>query len=305
MNDTPKLPSIQAGGSVKAIVPQDFDSVFRIANAVVVAGMAPKGLETPEKATIAILHGLEVGMTPMMALQSIAVINGRATIWGDGAIGLIRASGKMEWIKEWTEGDGDNHAACCQVKRKNEPESTVYKFSIAQAKKANLWGKSGPWMTFPDRMLSVRPRSWALRDTFADVLRGLAITEEVQDFSEPRDITPTERPTPPKPPAPKRKDEPKAETRDECVTIDHTHEEVHEETAQNEPQETAGGDEPFDVTAFLDEIEEALAGSQDLETLEENWQTFDAEAVLEKSADDAKIALGIYKRHEKRIKGAK
>jgi hypothetical protein len=131
---------------------------------------------------------------------------------------------------------------------------------------------------------------------------GIYDEDEGAKIAEMRDITPTERPTPPKPPAPKRKDEPKAETRDEGVTIDHADEEVREETVPNDPQEPTGGEEPFDVTAFLDEIEEALAGSQDLETLEENWQTFDAEAVLEKSADDAKIALGIYRRHEKRIK---
>jgi hypothetical protein len=61
--------------------------------------MAPESLDTLEKVMVAILHGLEVGLTPMNALQSIAVINGRPTIWGDGAVGLIRASGLLEYMK--------------------------------------------------------------------------------------------------------------------------------------------------------------------------------------------------------------
>src|SRR5262249_49394 len=35
---------------------------------------------------------------------------------------------------------------------------------------------------YPRRMLMMRARSWALRDGFADVLRGLSIREEVEDY---------------------------------------------------------------------------------------------------------------------------
>ena len=45
---------------------------------------------------IAIMHGLEVGLSPLSALQRIAVINGRPTIWGDGALALVKASGLCE-----------------------------------------------------------------------------------------------------------------------------------------------------------------------------------------------------------------
>lgn len=173
--------AIRAGNSPRAIVPADFDGCWRIATAVMKAGMAPKSLKSAEACTIAIMHGLEVGFAPMQALQSIAVINGRPTIWGDGAIGLVRGSGHFEEIKEWMDGQGDALTAFCKVKRRGEPWSTVYSFSVAQAKKAGLWSKEGPWQTYPERMLAVRPRSWALRDVFADVLKGLGIAEEVMD----------------------------------------------------------------------------------------------------------------------------
>jgi hypothetical protein len=177
----PRLPALVSGGAVRAIVPQDFEGAWRIASAVCKAGMAPRGLDSPEKAMVAILHGLEVGLTPMNALQSIAVINSRPTLWGDGALGLVQASGKMLSHKEWTEGEGDKRKAFCVVVRRNDPEPKTGEFSIADAKKAGLWGKSGPWTQYSDRMLKMRARAFALRDGFSDVLRGLGIAEEVQD----------------------------------------------------------------------------------------------------------------------------
>lgn len=182
----PKTPMV-AGGIVRPIVPQDFDGAWRIAQAVVRAGMAPYGLDTAEKATIAIMHGMEVGMPPMAALQSIAVVNGRPTIWGDGALALVLASGKCEAFEEFSEGKGDAYTAVCQVKRAGARQPIVRTFSVAQAKASGLWTKRGkngsptPWQLYPERMLQMRARAYALRDGFADVLRGLGIAEEVQD----------------------------------------------------------------------------------------------------------------------------
>jgi len=211
LNDQqPRLPTMNAGGAVKAIVPQNFEDAWRIASAVVKAGMAPRGLETAEKAMVAIMHGLEVGLTPMNALQSIAVVNGRPTIWGDGAIGLARGSGLLEWMDEKFEGEEgkDNFTAVCLVKRRGEPNPTRSEFSIAEAKTAGLWTKRGrdgqptPWQLYPKRMLKMRARAFALRDGFADVLKGLSIKEEVEDYQIKGDTPRDEPPAPPPLPMP-------------------------------------------------------------------------------------------------------
>lgn len=205
----PRLPSIQAGAAVRALVPQDFESAWRIANAVTKAGMAPRGLDTAEKAMVAIMHGLEIGLTPMNALQSIAVVNGRPTIWGDGAIGLVRGSGQLEWIEETIVDKQDDIVAVCRVKRRGENHVIERTFSKKDAETAHLWNKRGrdgqetPWQTYPKRMLAMRARAFALRDGFADVLKGLGIKEEVEDIpTQPmRDITPPSPPSPPPAPA--------------------------------------------------------------------------------------------------------
>lgn len=195
----PALPALVSGGQIRAIIPQDFDQAWRIASAISKAGMQPPGLETPEKITIAILAGLEVGLPPMQAIQSIAVINNRPSIYGDGMLALVRSSGLLEMMDEFTNGQGDEMTATCAVRRRGEASKVIRTFSVADAKKAGLWDKKSknggptPWTHYPLRMLAMRARAFALRDAFADVLRGLAIAEEMED------IKPALRPPPPPP----------------------------------------------------------------------------------------------------------
>jgi hypothetical protein len=156
---------------------------------------APKDFKgKPESCLLAIQHGSEVGLSPMQSLQSIAVINGRPTIWGDAALALVQSSSQCVYVREYTDGDGDNLTAFCEVQRRGYPQPTVAKFSVADAKKAGLWGKAGPWSQYPGRMLGLRARGFALRNAFADALRGLVTAEEAQDYPVVAQVEPQKEP---------------------------------------------------------------------------------------------------------------
>ncbi len=160
-----------------------FDDAFRFAKMVSQSEFAPKDFKgKPESCLLAIQHGSEVGLSPMQSLQSIAVINGRPTIWGDAALALVQSSPVCEYVREYTEGEGDAMTAVCEAKRRGYPAPTVSRFSMADAKRAGLAGKSGPWSQYPGRMLALRARGFALRNAFADALRGLITAEEAQDY---------------------------------------------------------------------------------------------------------------------------
>jgi hypothetical protein len=239
----PKLPALMVGGEVRPIVPQSFEDAWRIAVVVTKSGLAPFGLDTPEKAMVAIMHGMEVGLLPMAALQSIAVINGKPSIYGDGLLALVRRSGLLEEITETFAGADDDLTAICAVRRKGDPEPTVGSFSVAQAKLSGLWvrltkhGEKTPWQLYPKRMLQMRARAYALRDGFPDVLKGLAVREEMDDVESMRDVTPAS-PEPPVPPPGPVSPPPVAETPPPVAPADVT--QTWEDDAPEDPPAATG-----------------------------------------------------------------
>jgi hypothetical protein len=258
MSNVTTLTPMASGAKIQAIVPQTMEEAYRLGKAVCLAGMAPKGMDTPEKCMIAIMQGMEVGLSPMQSLQRIAVVNGRPTIWGDGAMALVRASGSCEFVRESVRGEGDARTAGCVVKRRGEPEEVTRTFSVADAKKAGLWAKQGPWSQYPDRMLQMRARAFALRDVFADVLGGMYLREEM-------DETPERKMAPP-PPAP-------AAIRQEVQpAIEH----------KAEP-------EPFNATEYFEAVELAMAGAKTAEDVQEVWNEFDPGGTFD--GDDTNLAI--------------
>lgn len=168
-----------------SLVPRNLTEAMEFAKLIGTSEICPKDFKgKPGDILVAVQMGLEVGLKPLQALQSIAVINGRPTIWGDGALAIVRASGFLEDFDEddpgkaWSQGYGR-----CAVKRFGQSWQER-RFSREDAERAGLTkrGTAGPWTTYPGRMLQMRARSWALRDVFADVLRGFQIREEIEDI---------------------------------------------------------------------------------------------------------------------------
>jgi hypothetical protein len=156
---------------------------MRMATGLVKSALCPKQYAgKPHDAFVAILAGGEVGFQPMQALKSIAVINGNPTIWGDGLPALAYSSGLLKRFEEGFNGGGDELHAWVRVERKDVEGAREFRFSVLDAKRAGLWDKAGPWKQYPSRMLQMRARSYAFRDTFADVLRGLHVAEEQADI---------------------------------------------------------------------------------------------------------------------------
>ena len=179
-----------------------FEDAFRFSKLVATSDFAPKDFRgKPESCLLAIQHGAELGLSPMQSLQSIAVVNGRPSVYGDTALAVCKGSPVCEWVRETIEGEGEHMVAVCQAKRRGDAQPVESRFGVAEAKKAGLWGKQGPWTQYPRRMLQMRARGFALRDAFPDVLRGLVTAEEAADYThvEPEPVRVTQ-PTPPTPP---------------------------------------------------------------------------------------------------------
>jgi len=166
----------------RGVRPRSLEDVFRMAKALAHSAFVPAQYQgRPADVMAAILYGLELGLSPMQALQTVAVVNGKPSVYGDGLLALAMTHPQFGGIHEWLDGKGDDLTAYCKVIRHGVGE-IVRSFSVADAKLAGLWTKKGPWRSYPKRMLQMRARSWALRDAFPDALRGVIAYEEAQDI---------------------------------------------------------------------------------------------------------------------------
>lgn len=163
-----------------SLTPRTLDEAMKYADMIAKSSLVPPQYkDKPGDVLVAIQYGYEIGVKPLQALQNIAVINGKPTVYGDLALAVVQASAAYEWHKEYEEPNG---TAVFEAKRRGNPNVIRATFSDEDAKNAGLLDKSGPWKQYRKRMKQMRARAFGLRDGFSDALKGLAIREEVEDY---------------------------------------------------------------------------------------------------------------------------
>lgn len=221
---TPRPPAkLEVQENVRAVLPTNIEEAQRYALGIVKSGIVPdaftfqkdeyehgtgvllqkKGEPNAPLILMGILKVMELGMPPQTGLAWLLPLRGRFTIWGDGATALIQSKRLIKNhvvreigpefdpatpLGEWPEEFGIE----CRYWRVGQDDPYIGRYTVRDAKRAGLWMNSSkkPWLTDPKRMLFNRARAFALRDGFADALAGLAIAEEVKDFT--RDEDPAE-----------------------------------------------------------------------------------------------------------------
>ena len=173
----------------QSLVPTTIDEMKLFAAELSKSILVPKDYQgKPANCFVAIQWGLECGLAPLQALQSIAVINGKPSLYGDALLAMVRADSRCLGVHEKQDGG----VATCIIKRKHSDgsvEEIKRTFSMKQAQQAGLSNRP-TWKAYPERMLQHRARGNAIRDAFPDVIHGLISAEEAQDYDEPKDITP-------------------------------------------------------------------------------------------------------------------
>ena len=183
------------GLSKAGFSPTNMSEAIAVADLYIQSGLT--AFKSASAAVVAIEHGMSLGMSPAQSMQSIALINGKPGIYGDAALALVKSTGMLKAHSETFSGslkDGDR-ACTCKVVRiqklaNGEWNEVEYEqtFGVAEAKDAKLWGKAGPWSQYPDRMMKMRARGFCLRDAFPDILKGVGIAEELQDYPERKPV---------------------------------------------------------------------------------------------------------------------
>ena len=170
---TPTPAPVQAPGFsyITAGLQERADYIARLAPSTILP-VAYRG--NAANAFVAAETGAALGLEPLQALASIAVINGRATLSSDLMAAVIRRAGHTLRIVE------------------NSPESVTatliraddktFKFEVTwdkdKAVKAGLWGQRGPWSQYPTQMLRARAITEVARQGASEALMGMIYSPE-------------------------------------------------------------------------------------------------------------------------------
>lgn len=125
-------------------------------------------------AFVAAETGAALGLEPLQALASIAVINGRATLSSDLMAAVIRRAGHTLRIVE-----NNSESVTATLIRADDK---TFKFEVTwdkdKATKAGLWGQKGPWSQYPTQMLRARAITEVARQGASEALMGMIYSPE-------------------------------------------------------------------------------------------------------------------------------
>ena len=186
MNDE-KAVAVPIARDERGVVLNTHQEAWDFAGAIVVGSIAPKGMTQADIFSV-VQAGAEFGLPPMSALTNFKVINGRAGPMVKCAKAKVMQSGLIEGMidHEYVGKEFEDDYLCrVTSKRKGHPKAVVTTFSVADAKRAGLWNKAGPWSSYPKRMCYYRALGFHLDELYPDVMVGFVIAEALEDYPDP------------------------------------------------------------------------------------------------------------------------
>lgn len=168
----------------------DLEQAFRLASALFKGKGFPSWVKSAEQALAVSLFLKNLGLEVMTGIQHVCEVNGRLTLWGEGPLAAVRASGNLKSIKEgfydkdFVEISFKNKNlltaelafAYCVTTRKDNGERKETWFSLNDEKTANK-GIDAIWRGYRRTMYKRKARAENLKDNFGDVLQGAGISE--------------------------------------------------------------------------------------------------------------------------------
>lgn len=155
---------------------------MQYAQALAASNLIPKHFQgQPANVLIAVEYGKALGIDTIIAINGIAVINGKPSMSSDLMSSMVRRAGHKLRITEDTE----NKSVTAILIRADDPDHEFKAtWDEAKARDAGLWGKRDrngaptPWVLYPLQMLRARAISEVCRQGASDALSGVIYTPE-------------------------------------------------------------------------------------------------------------------------------
>lgn len=156
--------------------PQHWNVMKVMAETFHKSGALPAHINNAPKLMMILQTGVELGLKPMQAINSLYIVNGRIAMSAQAMLGKLLQSGvKLEWKT-------DSPTACeVEFSGLDRPTYTG-KFTIEEAQKAGLVKPGSPWQTYPAAMLRARAVSIGARVFCPDIISGSYTLDEVAEI---------------------------------------------------------------------------------------------------------------------------
>lgn len=156
-----------------------FDAAEKIATKLSKSSLLPSAVRgKPADLSVILLTGHELGLSPMQALRSIHVVEGRPVLSADLLVGLCK---KHPACKYFRLIESTDEKATYETQREGEPEPTRITWTIQQATKAGLTSRHN-WKAHPAAMLRARAAAALARAVYPDVAMGIYDEDEAAEF---------------------------------------------------------------------------------------------------------------------------
>jgi hypothetical protein len=160
------------------------------------SSLIPDALKNkPGDVLVTLMTGAELGLQPMQALRSIAVVKGKPSLSADLMVSLVKQ--RKDVCEYLILAKSTPEVATYKAKRVGEPEPTEMSFTMQDAQRAGLTGAGGMYAKYPAQMLRARCASGICRAVFPDLCMGLYDSDsgELTDGKPlpEKDITPPRR----------------------------------------------------------------------------------------------------------------
>lgn len=140
----------------------------------------------PENCYIALDMANRMGVSPLVVMQNLYVIQGKPSFSGQAIASMIRSSPQLCNVEVHYVGTEGKDDWGCYITAENIRTGKVIKGATVTIRTAKLEGwyqKAGSkWQTMPELMLAYRAYAWFGRVHTPELMMGLQSTEEVYDM---------------------------------------------------------------------------------------------------------------------------
>jgi hypothetical protein len=163
-----------------------FDQMARAAAMMAKTDIVPQTYRgKPENCFVAIEMASRMGVSPLMVMQNLYVVQGKPSWSGQAATAMLKNSPEFRGVKHVYTGERNKDNWGCYVEAERVSSGEIVKgaeVTIDMAKKEGWHGKGGSkWQTMPELMLAYRASAFFARVHCPELLMGMQTKEEVED----------------------------------------------------------------------------------------------------------------------------